>query len=83
MFLAPVPQLHMLSYIVQLPTLPPKIDAQKAKKLGVKGADIGKISRGESVTVGDTVISPDQCWAAPPQPGPVRSFQHPAFSPLF
>lgn len=70
MFLEPVPQHNVLSYVVQLGTLPPKVDAQKAKKLGVKGADLGKISRGEPVTVGEVLVQPEECWASAPKPGP-------------
>lgn len=72
MFLKPLPQSNLLSYIVRLPMMPPKVDAAKAKSFGIKGADIGKISRGESVTIDGKTISPEQCWATAPQPGPVR-----------
>ncbi|KAJ3215714.1 Zinc phosphodiesterase ELAC protein 2 [Dinochytrium kinnereticum] len=66
------PNVASLVYVCKGPDVPGKMDAAAAKKLGVKiGADMGRLSRGESVTLEDgTVVHSHQC-VAPTKPGAV------------
>ncbi|KAJ3276473.1 hypothetical protein HDV01_005096 [Terramyces sp. JEL0728] len=59
-------------YICRGPMIDGKMDAKKARGLGVKnGPDMGKLVKGESVvsTFG-TTVTPSQC-VSPPQPGSI------------
>ncbi|KAJ3097108.1 Zinc phosphodiesterase ELAC protein 2 [Phlyctochytrium bullatum] len=61
-----------VAYVCRGPDVPGKLDPVAAKKLGVKvGSHLGRLSRGESVTLENgTVVHSHQC-VAPPKPGSV------------
>jgi ribonuclease BN (tRNA processing enzyme) len=73
-FVQPAPKHKVLCYAVHTPGLPAKVDAKKAKELGVTfGPDIGKLSRGEEVTLANgKTVKLEDCCASPASNGPVR-----------
>ena len=88
----------VLCYAIHSPEVPMKMDAKKAKALGVtKGQDMGKLSRGEPVTLSNgTVVTTADCTLAEARPGPIlmviacpepnmidNLVNHPEFSPYF
>ncbi|KAI8899935.1 beta-lactamase-like protein [Globomyces pollinis-pini] len=61
-----------ITYICQGPTVPGKMNAAEAKRLGVKnGKDMGRLVRGEEVvTEFGTTVKPEQC-VSPEKPGAI------------
>ncbi len=61
----PVPS---LAYRLQENEKRGRFDAEKARAMGIRGADFGKLEAGESVRVGDRTIAPSDLQG-PPRPG--------------
>ncbi|KAI9354547.1 beta-lactamase-like protein [Zopfochytrium polystomum] len=61
-----------LAYVCTGPTVPGRLDPVKAANLGVpRGPDLGRLTRGESVTLNDgRVIQPHEC-VGPSKPGQI------------
>lgn len=55
-----------ICYIVEGPTVAGSFLKEKAKELGVKGGMFAALAKGESVTVGDRVVSPADVQEPPP-----------------